>query len=57
MNRHEEGMCREAAKKMSSYRHFGENITRCECDSHPELCKDLFKNRFLLNKVYMHLAS
>lgn len=44
-------MCMEAAKKLFDYKQFGEAITRCECDSYPELCKHLFKNRFLLNKV------
>ena len=51
MNRSEHNMCRQAGMKLFSYRRFGENITRCECDSYPELCKDLFKNRFLLNRV------
>ena len=44
-------MCMEAAEKLYNYKHFGENITRCECDNYPELCKRLFKNRFLLNEV------
>ena len=52
MNRRQNDMCIEAAMNLFTYRRFGENITRCECDSYPELCKDLFKNRFLLRRVW-----
>lgn len=44
----QEIICKEAAKKLIS---FGENFTNCECNAYLELCKELFKNRFLLDRV------
>ena len=43
--------CKEAAKKLLSYKQFGENFTNCECSTYQELCKELFKNHFVLDKV------
>ena len=51
MRPHQGNMCKEAAEELFKYKRFGENITRCECHTYPELCKDLFKNRFLLDTV------
>jgi len=51
MNSSQNNMCKEAARELFSYKQFGRNITRCECDTYPELCKELFKNRFLLDRV------
>ena len=47
----QENVCEETAKKLFAYKQFGENFAKCECSAYPELCKELFKNRFLLDKV------
>ena len=47
----QETMCEEAARKLFTYKQFGEHFMNCECNSYPELCKELFKNRFLLDRV------
>ena len=49
----QEAMCKETAKKLLVYEQFGENFTNCECNTYSELCKQLFKNRFLLDKVHI----
>ena len=51
MTSDQENVCEEAAKKLFTYKQFGENFANCECKAYPELCKELFKNRFLLGKV------
>ena len=51
MKPHQGNMCKETAEELFNYKRFGQNITQCECDTYPELCKDLFKNRFLLDRV------
>ena len=51
MTPNQETMCKETAKKLLAYEQFGENFTNCECNTYSELCKQLFKNRFLLDKV------
>ena len=53
MTPNQETKCQEAAKKLLSYKQFGETSTNCKCNTYPELCKQLFKNRFLLNKVWI----
>ena len=48
MTSDQENVCEEAAKKLFTYKQFGENFKNCECSAYPELCKELFKNRFCL---------
>lgn len=52
MTADKEMMCKEAARMLIEYNEFGKNITQCECNTYPELCKEMFKNRFLFNKVH-----
>ena len=47
----QETLCEEAANKLFTYEQLEENFTNCECNAYPELCTELFKNRFLLDKV------
>ena len=47
----QETLCEEAANKLFTNEQLGENFTNCECNAYPELCTELFKNRFLLDKV------
>ena len=51
MTPNQENVCEEAAKKLFTYKQFGESFANCECSAYSELCKELFKNRFLLGKV------
>ena len=54
MKADQEMMCKETAKELVEYKEFGKNITQCECNTYPELCKEMFKNRFLFDKVLMN---
>ena len=51
MTPNQEAMCKETAKKLLGYEQFGEKFINCQCKTYSELCKQLFKNRFLLDKV------
>ena len=53
MIRNQEIRCRKAARMLIEYEKFGKNITECVCNTYPELCKELFMNRFLFDKVVM----
>jgi len=43
--------CKEAASKFTGYKNFGDKFMKCECITYPELCGELFKNRFLFDEV------
>ena len=53
MIRNQEIRCRKAARMLIEHEKFGKNITECVCNTYPELCKELFMNRFLFDKVVM----
>jgi len=49
----QEMKCKEAADNFTGFKEFGDKFMKCDCVTYPELCKELFKNRFLFDEVYM----
>ena len=51
----QEMKCKEAANKFTGYKQFGDKFMKCDCITYPELCEELFKNRFLFDEVYVNV--